>query len=70
MAAAKRSQIIRKPVRVSVGFSPEQLKQLEEIAEQHERSVPWVVRHAVRRFLDDLQKGQLSLNLEPDIHDR
>ena len=51
--------------RVSVGIPPSHLERLERIAATHERSVAWVVRHAVRLFLDEMDKGQLALDLDP-----
>jgi hypothetical protein len=48
-----------------VGVPPAHLERLEQIAASHERSVAWVVRHAVRLFLAEMDKGQLALDLDP-----
>lgn len=66
----KRGQKEAIPPRVSVGFPESQHARLEEIAAAHERSIAWVVRHAVRRFLEEMDKGQISLDLEPGGKDR
>lgn len=49
--------------RVTVGFSPADRERLQRLADQHERSLSWVVRHAVRTFLSERDKGQLDLDL-------
>jgi hypothetical protein len=51
--------------RMSVGFPPDHMKRLEQIASQNDRSVAWLIRYAVKLFLDEFVKGQLSLDLEP-----
>ena len=63
--SAKRGRNTAGFPRVSVGIPPPQLARLERLAASHERSVAWVVRHAVRLFLDDVDKGQIALDLEP-----
>ncbi len=63
--AARRKLSSANPPRISVGLPPEHLKRLELLAGEHERSVAWLIRHAVKLFLDELDKGQLSLNLGP-----
>lgn len=68
--STKRGRITTKPPRVSVGFPPEHVERLEQIAQAHERSVAWVVRHAVRLFIEEMDKGQLSLDLEPGSKER
>jgi predicted transcriptional regulator len=49
--------------RVSVGFSPEDQERLERLAQENDRSVPYVVRQAVRHYLDQMDRGQLTLDL-------
>jgi predicted transcriptional regulator len=49
--------------RVTVGFSATDRQRLQRLADQHERSVSWVVRRAVRTFLNEREKGQLDLDL-------
>ena len=49
--------------RVTVTFPASDRERLRRIAEQHERSISWVVRHAVRTFLNERDKGQLDLDL-------
>ena len=49
--------------RVTVGFSAADRERLQRLADQHERSVSWVVRRAVRTFLNERDKGQLDLDL-------
>lgn len=56
--------------RVSVSLPQAHLERLEQIARVHERSTAWVVRHAVRLFLAEMDKGQLGLDLEPGTKDR
>lgn len=68
--SAKRGRKAVNPPRVSVGLSEAHLERLEAIAQAHERSVAWVVRHAVRLFLEEMDKGQLSLDLEPGSKER
>lgn len=62
--SAKRGLKAANLPRVSVGLPGEHLERLEAIAQAHERSVAWVVRHAVGLFLEEMDKGQLSLDLE------
>lgn len=66
----KRPRIATSAPRVSVGLPESHMARLEQIAAAHERSVAWVVRHAVRLFLDEIDKGQISLDLEPGLKDR
>jgi len=56
--------------RVSVSLPVEHRARLEQIAIKHVRSVAWVVRHAVRLFLQEMDRGQLSLDLEPGLKER
>jgi predicted DNA-binding protein len=68
--ASKRGEPSANSPRVSVGLPAEHLERLEQIAATHERSVAWVVRHAVRLFVEEMDKGQLSLELEPGLKER
>jgi predicted transcriptional regulator len=68
--STKRRRNKTNPPRVSIGLPPAHLEQVAQIAEAHERSVAWVVRYAVRLFLEEVEKGQLSLDLEPDSKER
>lgn len=45
-----------KAVRTTVSLSPEQLKQLQSLADQHGLSLAWVIRQAVSEFLDRVDK--------------
>ena len=65
--AKKRDKNITKVPRISVGLPPDELRKLEELASTHERSVAWLIRHAVKLFLSEMEKGQLSLELEPRV---
>jgi hypothetical protein len=65
--AKKRDKHVTKAPRVSVGLPPDELRRLVEIATTHERSVAWLIRHAVKLFLSEMEKGQLSLELEPRV---
>ena len=38
--------------RVTIGFPLGDYERLQRIADERERSLSWVVRHAVRKFLD------------------
>jgi hypothetical protein len=38
--------------RVTIGFDPDDYQDLRRIADEQERSVSWIVRKAVRQFLD------------------
>ena len=41
--------------RVTVGFPLEDYERLQKIADERERSLSWIVRHAVRKFLNQDQ---------------
>ncbi|HJW57565.1 MAG TPA: ribbon-helix-helix domain-containing protein [Burkholderiaceae bacterium] len=45
-----------KAARTTVSLSPEQLQQLQALADQHGLSLSWVIRQAVSEFLDRLDK--------------
>ena len=45
-----------KTVRTTVSLSPEQLKQLQLLADQHGLSTAWVIRQAVSEFLERMDK--------------
>lgn len=64
MMAPARATATHDPApRITVGFSTEDRERLQRLADQHERSLSWVVRHAVRTFLNEREKGQLDLDL-------
>jgi len=68
--AKKRAQAVVSGPRISVGLPPEHVKRLEQLAREHERSVAWLVRYAVKAFITEIDKGQLSLDLEPSPRER
>lgn len=45
-----------KSVRTTVSLSPEQLKQLQALADEHGLSLAWVIRQAVSEFLERVDK--------------
>lgn len=51
------------PPRISVGFSPADQRKLEQLAGQFDRSVPYIVRKAVRHYLTTVAEPQLALDL-------
>lgn len=63
MARNQKGSLEESAPRVTVSFSAADRERLQRLANQHERSVSWVVRHAVRTFLNEKDKGQLDLNL-------
>lgn len=63
MARMQRKTTEDSAPRITVGFSAEERERLQKLADQHERSLSWVVRHAVRTFLNEREKGQLDLDL-------
>jgi hypothetical protein len=58
--------------RISVSLDPNDYGRLSELARNSQRSVGWVIRYAVKRFLADGQDPQLQLPLQgaatPFIH--
>ena len=54
------------PPRVSVGFSVDEQARLEELAARYERSVPFIIRRAVRHYLSRANEPQLAFDLGGD----
>lgn len=63
MARERRKVADENAPRITVGFSAYDRERLQKLADQHDRSLSWVVRHAVRTFLSERDKGQLDLDL-------
>lgn len=63
MARARANLSHEAAPRVTVGFPAVDRERLQRLADEHERSVSWVVRHAVRAFLNEREKGQIDLDL-------
>jgi len=52
-----------KAPRISIVLSKDEARKLNAVAEQTERSLSWLGRYAVRRFLEAYEGGQLELPL-------
>jgi hypothetical protein len=57
----------KKPPRVSIALTLIEYEKLEKLANTTERSMSWVGRYAVRRFLEEHDGKQLPLRFDmPD----
>jgi len=45
-----------KAIRTTISLPPEQLQRLQEMADQHDLSLAWLVRQAVNEFLERTEK--------------
>lgn len=57
-------------VRVTATITRQQDRTLKALADQHNISVAWLVRHAIDRLLSEGAAVQLPLDLKPPQHDR
>lgn len=51
--------------RLTISLEPEEYEALVHYAESNERSLNWVVKHAVKKFLSS-EDPQIGLPLEPE----
>lgn len=64
MRSRTKKKTAKKPTRVSVVLTREEYERLGKIAATTERSLSWLGRYAIRRFLEEHEGRQLPLHLE------
>jgi len=50
--------------RVTINLTENEEEELSAYANKHEQKIAWVVRKAIKRFLDDESQGQQRLDLD------
>jgi predicted transcriptional regulator len=53
-----------KTVRTTVSLSPDQLQQLQSLADRHDLSLAWLIRQAVSEYLDHVNDQVAFLPLK------